>query len=128
MNLYEAIAHAFSTLSIGGFSTQNDSVAAFAPITQWMIVVFMCSPASTSCASTCVLVRGQVRAVSRDDEFRLYLVFLAAASTLLLLELLGGEPPRRRGGRSQRRLPGGLDHDDDRVRDGRLHPWGALAS
>jgi putative ABC transport system permease protein len=29
MGLYEATAHAFSTLAIGGFSTQEDSMAAF---------------------------------------------------------------------------------------------------
>ena len=61
MNLYQAAAHAFSTLSIGGFSTQNNSVAAFAAATQWTIASSSCSPASTSCGSTASLVRGQFR-------------------------------------------------------------------
>ena len=91
MNLYQATAHAFSTLSIGGFSTQNDSVAAFAPITQWTIVVLLVLAGVNFLRLYLVLVRGQVRAVSRDDEFRLYLAFLVAGATLLLLELLGGD-------------------------------------
>jgi trk system potassium uptake protein len=91
MNLYQATAHAFSTLSIGGFSTQSDSVAAFAAITQWTILVFLVLAGINFLRLYLVLVRGQARAVTRDDEFRLYLVFLAAGSALLLLELVGGD-------------------------------------
>ncbi len=91
MNLYQATAHAFSTLAIGGFSTQNESVAAFAAVTQWTIVVFLVLAGINFLRLYLVLVRGQLRAVTRDDEFRLYLTFLAAGSVLLLLELVGGD-------------------------------------
>ena len=91
MNLYQATAHAFSTLAIGGFSTQNDSIAAFAAVTQWTIVVFLILAGINFLRLYLVLVRGQVRAVARDDEFRLYLVFLATGAVLLLLELVGGD-------------------------------------
>jgi len=91
MNLYQATAQAFSTLAIGGFSTQNESVAAFAPVTQWTIVVFLVLAGINFLRLYLVLVRGQLRAVTRDDEFRLYLAFLAAGSVLLLLELVGGD-------------------------------------
>jgi trk/ktr system potassium uptake protein len=91
MSLYEATAHAFSTLAIGGFSTENESAAAFAAITQWTIVVFLVLAGINFLRLYLVLVRGQVRVVSRDDEFRLYLAFLAGGSVLLLLELLGGD-------------------------------------
>jgi trk system potassium uptake protein TrkH len=91
MNLYEATAHAFSTLAIGGFSTQNKSAAAFAPITQWTIVVLLVLAGVNFLRLYLVIVRGRFRAVTRDDEFRLYLAFLAGGSVLLLLELLGGD-------------------------------------
>ena len=91
MNLYQAAAHAFSTLSIGGFSTQNNSVASLAPVTQWTIVIFLVLAGINFLRLYRVLVRGQFRAVTRDDEFRLYLVFLATGSVLLLLELIGGD-------------------------------------
>ena len=90
MNLYQATAHAFSTLAIGGFSTHNDSIAAFAAVTQWTIVVFLILAGINFLRLYLVLVRGQVRAVARDDEFRLYLAFLATGAVLLLLELVGG--------------------------------------
>jgi trk system potassium uptake protein TrkH len=91
MNLYQATAHAFSTLAIGGFSTQNESAAAFAPITQWTIVVLLVLAGVNFLRLYLVIVRGRFRAVTRDDEFRLYLAFLAGGSVLLLLELLGGD-------------------------------------
>ncbi len=91
MNLYQGTAHAFSTLAIGGFSTQNDSMAAFAPVTQWTVLILLVLAGINFLRLYLVIVRGRVRAVTRDDEFRLYLAFLAAGSLLLLLELVGGD-------------------------------------
>jgi trk system potassium uptake protein TrkH len=91
MSLYEATAHAFSTLAIGGFSTQEESVAAFGAATQWTIVVFLLLAGINFLRLYFVLVRGRVHAVARDDEFRLYLAFAAAGSALLLVELLAGD-------------------------------------
>ena len=90
MDLYEATAQAFSTLAIGGFSTQEESVAAFAAATQWTILLFLVLAGINFLRLYLVLVRGRLRAVTRDDEFRLYLAFLAAGSILLLVELLAG--------------------------------------
>ena len=90
MNLYEATAQAFSTLAIGGFSTQEESVAAFAAVTQWTILLLLVLAGINFLRLYLVLVRGRFRAVTRDDEFRLYLAFLAAGSILLLVELLAG--------------------------------------
>lgn len=41
MNLFQAIAHAMTTMPTGGFGTEPDSLAGFAPYTQWVIIVFM---------------------------------------------------------------------------------------
>jgi trk system potassium uptake protein TrkH len=41
MNLFQAIAHAMTTTPTGGFSTESSSIGAFAPYTQWVIIVFM---------------------------------------------------------------------------------------
>jgi trk system potassium uptake protein TrkH len=91
MNLYQATAQAFSTLAIGGFSTKNDSLAAFTAVTQWTVLVLLVLAGINFLRLYLVIVRGRVRAVTRDDEFHLYLAFLAAGSLLLLLELLGGD-------------------------------------
>jgi trk system potassium uptake protein TrkH len=90
MDLYQATAHAFSTLAIGGFSTQEESIAAFGAATQWTILVLLVLAGINFLRLYLVLVRGRLRAVTRDDEFRLYLAFLGAGSILLLVELLAG--------------------------------------
>jgi trk system potassium uptake protein TrkH len=90
MGLYEAAAHAFSTLSIGGFSTHEESLAAFGVATQWAVVAFIVLAGINFLRLYLVLVQGKVRAVARDDEFRLYLAFLLSGAVLLLVELLAG--------------------------------------
>src|SRR5690606_30189428 len=38
MNLYDAICHAFTTISTGGFSTRSASIAAFeSPLIEWVL-------------------------------------------------------------------------------------------
>jgi len=42
MDLFDAVTHAFTTLSTGGFSTRNTSMAAFdTPYIQWVTIAFM---------------------------------------------------------------------------------------
>ena len=91
MGLYEATAHAFSTLAIGGFSTQEESMAAFGAVTQWTIIVFLLLAGINFLRLYLALVRRRAHTVARDDEFRLYLAFAAVGSALLLVELLAGD-------------------------------------
>ncbi len=90
MNLFEAVAHAFSAIALGGFSTQNASVGAFAPVTQWVLLVFMVLAGINFLRLYRVLVQRHVRVVARDEELRLYLLLLVGGSALLLLEVLAG--------------------------------------
>ncbi len=41
MNLFQAINHAFTTLSTGGFGTEPTSINNFSEYTKWVIIVFM---------------------------------------------------------------------------------------
>jgi trk system potassium uptake protein TrkH len=41
MSLYEAAAHALTSVSTGGFSTEAASIGAFSAYTQWVIIVIM---------------------------------------------------------------------------------------
>lgn len=90
MNLFEAVSHAFSVIALGGFSTQNESVAAFAPVTHWLLLVFMLLAGINFLRLYRVLVQRQLGLVVRDEELRLYLAFLAAGSLLLAVEVLAG--------------------------------------
>ena len=88
MNLFEATAHAFTTVSLGGFSTEGNSIAAFEPVVQWTIALFVVIAGVNFLRLYRVFVQRQPGAVTRDDEFRLYLLILLLASAVLLLELV----------------------------------------
>ncbi len=88
MSPYEALAHAFTTLSTGGFSTEADSIASFSIATQWTIVVFMLFAGTNFALLFRALVRRQPDALVRDDEFRLYIVVLVVGAAILCTVLL----------------------------------------
>jgi trk system potassium uptake protein TrkH len=91
MDLYDAAAHAFTTISLGGFSTEGNSIAAFTPIVQWTIAAFVVIAGVNFLRLYRVFVQRQPRAVTRDDEFRLYLLILLFGSIVVLAELLAQE-------------------------------------
>jgi len=87
MTFYEALAHAFSTMPTGGFSTQPNSIAAFSPATQWIIALFMLLAGVNFLLVFRAIVRRHPRVFVRDEEFRLYLGLVAIASIVLLVQL-----------------------------------------
>ena len=89
MTPFEAVAHAFSATAIGGFSTQNDSLASFGAATQWAILAVIVIAGINFLRLYRVIVQRHPRAVTQDEEFRLYLLFLVVGAVLLVIELLG---------------------------------------
>ncbi len=87
MTPYEAIAHSFSTLPTGGFSTKADSIAAFAPVSQWLIALFMLAAGVNFVLLYRALVRRRPAALGRDEEFRLYGAIIVVASIALVVQL-----------------------------------------
>jgi trk system potassium uptake protein TrkH len=87
MSLYEAVAHAFTTMPTGGFGTQARSIEPFSAASQWVIAAFMIIAGANFALWYRVLVRRRPGALVRDEEFRLYLVLLAAGSVVLAVEL-----------------------------------------
>jgi trk system potassium uptake protein TrkH len=87
MNLFEAVAHAFTTMPTGGFSTQARSAESFSAATQWAMVVFMLF-AGANFALIYRALRGRGRPW-RDSELRLYLLLVALASVALIAKLAG---------------------------------------
>ncbi|MCC6221979.1 MAG: TrkH family potassium uptake protein [Thermoleophilia bacterium] len=90
MGVFDAVTHAFTGVSIGGFSTRNDSLAAFGPAVQWATVAFLVIAGVNFLRLYRLFVQRQPRAVTRDEEFRYYLGFLVLGAALLVLELVGG--------------------------------------
>ncbi len=92
MNLYNAIAHGFSTLPTGGFSPQADSIAAFSAAVQWIIIPFMVI-AGVNFALFWRVLRGEVRALLEDVEFRAYAGAIAVFVAVLAVLLYQGAAP-----------------------------------
>ena len=90
MSFFDAVGHAFSVVALGGFSTQTESIAAFAVATQWFLIAIMAVAGVNFLRLYRVIVQRHVRVVARDEELRLYLALLAAGSVFVLLELVGG--------------------------------------
>jgi trk system potassium uptake protein TrkH len=88
MSLYDALTHTFSTLSTGGFSPRNASVAAFqSPAVDIIIIVFMILAGANFSLYYGMKLRGSLRPW-RDPEFRLYLEILAVAVVIVGWDLL----------------------------------------
>jgi trk system potassium uptake protein TrkH len=77
MTPYDAVAHAFTTVSTAGFSPRGESVAAFSPAVQWAVIPFMAAGA-TSFVLLHFAVRGNLERLRNSDEFRFYVGVLAA--------------------------------------------------
>ena len=87
MTFYDAVAHSFSTLPTGGFSTRGRSVEDFGAASQWVITVFMVLAGLNFALMYRAFVRRQARPSARDEELRLYLGLLVLAGGILVLDL-----------------------------------------
>ena len=92
MSLFDAVCHSMTTLAAGGFSPNPLSVAPYSPAVQWIITAFM-FVAGANFALQVRVVRGNVRALAFDEEFRAYAGVVAVASALLMLFLLADGAP-----------------------------------
>ncbi|WP_412561914.1 TrkH family potassium uptake protein [Winogradskyella sp. MIT101101] len=86
MSFFDAINHAMSTLSTGGFSTKNSSIAHWNdnPAIQYIIIFFMFL-AGTNFVLSYYLFKGNVKKIVKDDEFKLYFKFIAAFTIVAVL-------------------------------------------
>jgi trk system potassium uptake protein TrkH len=87
MTEFEALAHAFTTMPTGGFSTQARSLEAFSAAAQWIVVLFMILAGTNFALMYRAFLRRQPRGLARDEEFRLYLVLILVASAALVAML-----------------------------------------
>ncbi|MFC4356742.1 TrkH family potassium uptake protein [Halobium salinum] len=89
MTLYDAVAHAFTTISTAGYSPRPESLAAFSPAVQWAVIPFMVIGA-TSFILIYFVSLGEFDRLRESGEFRFYLgalgFFTAAVATVLFLD------------------------------------------
>jgi trk system potassium uptake protein TrkH len=88
MGLFDAVCHSMATLAAGGFSTHPSSYAGYnSAAFDYITVVFMFF-AGANFALLYRVTRGNVRALTDDEEFRAYVGVIAVA-TIGLMFFLG---------------------------------------
>ena len=90
MTLFQAINHAFTTMSTGGFGTEATSITGFSPYVQWVMMVFMFI-AGTSFALHFRAVKDPGR-YWKNTEFRLFAGVVLAAAVIILGGVWGEAP------------------------------------
>src|SRR5690554_2939455 len=86
MSFFDAINHSLCTLSTGGFSTKNASIAYWngQPIIQYIIIAFMFL-AGTNFVLSYFAFKGKIQRVLRDEELKLYFKFIAIFTIIAAL-------------------------------------------
>ncbi|MDZ7688037.1 MAG: TrkH family potassium uptake protein [Halobacteriales archaeon] len=89
MTLYNAVAHAFTSVSTAGFSPEARSIEAFSPAVQWATIPGMFVGA-TSFVLIYHLTQGDTSRLKRSEEFRFYVfvlsAFIVASAAILVSE------------------------------------------
>jgi len=77
MSFFDALNHSMATLSTGGFSTKNASLAYWSnqPLIQYIVIVFMFLAGSNFVLSYFAF-KGKIQRVLRDEEFKFYGIFI----------------------------------------------------
>jgi trk/ktr system potassium uptake protein len=88
MSLFEAVNHAFTTMSTGGFSTSAGSLGAFSAYSQWIVILFMVLAGTAFTLH--YRARRDPRVYLRSTEFRLYVGIMAIASLVIVIGIWGG--------------------------------------
>ncbi|WP_421681538.1 TrkH family potassium uptake protein [Stutzerimonas urumqiensis] len=84
MSWFDAINHAFTAVSTGGYSTSDASLAKFSPASHWVAIFYMVL-SSLPFTLYVATLRGNRRAMLRDQQVRGFLLMLLIVSALFSL-------------------------------------------
>ena len=83
MDWFDAVVHSFATTATGGFSSRNNSIAAYqSPFVDWVCVVFMLL-AGFNFTLIYRLCRGRLREVAVNSEARAYGIIILVSVILI---------------------------------------------
>ena len=84
MTWFDAINHAMATMSTGGFSTKNSSIAFYnhLPLVQYIIIFFMLI-AGTNFVLTYFALKGKIQKVFQSEEFKYYLFGIIGVASIV---------------------------------------------
>ena len=88
MGPFDALCHAFTTMATGGFSTRAQSIGAFPPAVQWVVVFFMFA-AGMNFVLHYQILTGRAAEALRDGELHFYAALTGGLVLLMLWSLRG---------------------------------------
>lgn len=94
MTWFDAINHAMATVSTGGFSTKNASLAHYnnLPLVQYIVILFMFI-AGTNFVLTYFALKGKIRKVIESEEFRYYVFAILSITGIIAIIILFFQEP-----------------------------------
>lgn len=87
MSFFDAVLHSFGTMSTGGFSSRTLSVKAYDSLIIEGIMVFFMFLAGTNFTLHYQALRGNIKALFNNKEFRFYLFLVTTAILLITVNL-----------------------------------------
>lgn len=89
MPLYDAFIHAFGTAGTGGFSSKNLSVGAYNNVYAEVIITVSMFIFGTNFALYYQALKGNIKSIFRDEEFRFYLGTVLISTLLIAFNTVG---------------------------------------
>ncbi len=87
MNLYDAMIHTFGSIGTGGFSNYNASIAHYNNLYIDIVITIFMLLAGTNFTLYYYVLKGRMKDILSDSEFRLYLLIFSVAALLIALNL-----------------------------------------
>jgi trk system potassium uptake protein len=86
MSVFDSVCHSFGSMSCGGFSTKNNSMAAFSPLSQYIVMGFMLA-AGINFNLHYFVLKGMFKKFFFDNELRLFIIFILIAGIIVSVSL-----------------------------------------
>ncbi|WP_315117317.1 TrkH family potassium uptake protein [uncultured Clostridium sp.] len=89
MPLYDSLVHTFGTVGTGGFSIKNLSIGAYNNIYIEIIITIFMLACGVNFSLYYQVLKGNVKAIFKDEEFRLYMGIVATSIVLITINIHG---------------------------------------
>lgn len=86
MNLFESVCHAMATVSTGGFSPKNTSIAGYSGYIQYVIMLFMLF-GGTNFVIHYYLIKRNWKGIRENEEFRFFLTVVFTVGAIITASL-----------------------------------------
>ena len=85
MSLYEAICHAFSTMSTGGFSPKNQNIGAYGNLYFEVVIMIFMFLGAVNFSLHYRMLKGDIKSYFRDKEFLFYCGIIGAVVLFIIV-------------------------------------------